>query len=561
MRYSNLFGRSQKTVPSDAQVTSHRYLYQAGFIRRFTTGRWAYLPLGMRVWEKIYQVIDEEMKNIGCQKVEVPTLHPMDIWNKTDRVEIFGDEMLVVDDHYRTTFTLGATAEVMMAELVKMFQPSYRDLPIDIYQFSKKFRDDKRPRGALLRVREFVMKDAYTFAADQEQFQQSYDLFYQAYLKIAEEMDLEVQPVLADSGAIGGAVSHEFMIESDHGDNTYLVCDQCDYAANQERADFVRQDKNPKEEVRDFEIIEQPEWVLTMEDNIKHYGEPKWRYLKNVVYRGSDGKLYIASIRGDQDVNETKLAGYLGISSVEPATEEDLEELGTKHGYVHSWGEKGATYVGDIGLTKVKNFIGGQKEEKTDSINVNYGRDFEYEHLADIVNAQDGSLCSECEQGRLKEKQGYEWGHVFNIGHVYSKPQNCTYTDKNGEEKFLWMGSYGIGLGRCMALIAETHHDENGIIWPEVVAPFKYHLVGLDLHQKKVKEFAEKVYQKLIDRGEEILFDDRLEISPGEKFADADLIGCPYRLVVSSKTLKEKKVEVKKRTEKETELVDLKSLA
>ena len=547
-------------MPSDAQVPSHKYLYQAGFIRRFTTGRWAYLPLGMRVWEKIYRVIDEEMKDIGCQKLEVPTLHPMDIWNKTDRVEIFGDEMLVVDDHYGTTFTLGATAEVMMAELVKMFQPSYRDLPIDIYQFSKKFRDDKRPRGALLRVREFVMKDAYTFAADQRQFQKSYDRFYQAYLKIAEEMDLAVQPVLADSGAIGGAVSHEFMIESDHGDNTYLVCDQCDYAANQERAEFVRGDKNPKEEIKDFEIIDQPEWVLTMEDNIKHYGEPKWRYLKNVVYRGSDGKLYIASIRGDQDVNETKLANYLEISSVEPATEKDLEELGTKHGYVHSWDEEGAIYVGDIGLTKVKNFIGGQKEAKTDSVNVNYGRDFEYEHLADIVNAQDGDICPECEQGRLKEKQGYEWGHVFNIGHVYSQPQNCTYTDKNGEEKFLWMGSYGIGLGRCMALIAETHHDKNGIIWPEIVAPFKYHLVGLDLHQEEVKEFAKKVYQDLINKGEEVLFDDRLEISPGEKFADADLIGCPYRLIVSSKTVKENKVEIKNRAEKETKLVDLKSL-
>ncbi len=560
MRYSNLFGQSQKTIPADAQVPSHKLLFQAGFVRRFTTGRWAFLPLGMRVWEKVYRIIDEEMKAIGCQKLEVPTLHPMDIWKKTDRMEAFGGEMLLVEDHYGLTFTLGATAEVMMAELVNMFQPSYRDLPINIYQFSKKFRDDKRPRGGLLRVREFMMKDAYTFAADENQFQKSYKKFYQAYLKIAEKLDLDVEPVLADSGAIGGSVSHEFMVESPHGDNTYLVCDSCDYSANQEKAEFVREQKNPDEEIKEFEIIDQPEWVLTMEDNIKHYGEPKWRYLKNVVYRGSDGKLYIASLRGDQDVNETKLARYLGIKSVQPATEEDLKKLGTKHGYVHSWGEKGAVYVGDFGLTKVKNFIGGQKEETTDSINVNYGRDFEYDHLADIVDATEGDLCGQCKKGRLHEKQGYEWGHVFNIGHVYSKPQNCTYTDKKGNEKLLWMGSYGIGIGRCMALIVETHHDKQGMIWPEIAAPFKYHLVGLDLHEDNVRQFCDGVYQKLVEAGEEVLYDDRIEISPGEKFADADLIGCPWRLVVSSRTVKENKIELKKRTESKTEFVKLSSL-
>lgn len=560
MRYTNLLGQSQKTVPADAQIPSHKLLFQAGFIRRFTTGRWAFLPLGMRVWEKIYSVIDKEMKAIQCQKLEVPVLQPIDIWNKTDRVEVFGDEMLLVDDHYGTTFTLGATAEVMMAELVKMFQPSYRDLPIDVYQFSKKFRDDKRPRGGLLRVREFVMKDAYTFAADEKQFQKSYQKFFDAYLRISDRFKLKVAPVLADSGAIGGSVSHEFMVESDHGDNTFFVCDNCDYAANQERAEFVRQEKNSDEEIKEFKIIDQPQWVLTMEDNIKHYGEPKWRYLKNVVYRGSDGKLYIASLRGDQDVNETKLARYLGIKSVKPAEEADLEELGTKHGYVHSWGEKGAVYVGDIGLTKVRNFIGGQKEEKTDSVNVNYGRDFEYEHLTDIAEAKEGSICAKCQEGKLHQKKGYEWGHVFNIGYVYSKPQNCTYTAKDGSENLLWMGSYGIGIGRCMALIVEKHHDKNGIIWPEIVAPYKYHLVGLDLHEDEVRRFSDGVYKKLTDAGEEVLYDDRKDVSPGEKFADADLIGCPYRLVVSARTIKEAKIEIKHRNSDKSKQVKLEEL-
>ncbi len=560
VKYTNLFGDTQKTIPADAVVPSHKLLYQAGFIRRFTTGRWAFLPLGMRVWEKIYRVIDNEMKAIGCQKLEVPTLHPFDIWNKTDRVEAFGEEMLLVEDHYGSTFTLGATAEVMMVELVKMFQPSYRDLPIDIYQFSKKFRDDKRPRAGLLRVREFMMKDAYTFAADEKQFQKSYERFFQAYLRIARKLDLDVTPVLADSGAIGGSVSHEFMVDSGHGDNIYLVCDNCDYAANQEKCEFEREHKNPDEKIKEFEIIDQPEWVLTMEDNLKHYNEPEWRYLKNVVYRGSDKKLYIASLRGDQDVNETKLSRYLGLDWIRPAEEEELEkELGTKHGYVHSWGED-TIYVGDYGLKMVKNFIGGQKEKTTDSVNVNYGRDFEYEHLADIVDAKAGDICPECKNGRLQENQAYEWGHVFNIGKVYSQPQDCTYTTKEGKEKLIWMGSYGIGVGRCLALIVETHHDEQGMIWPEVVAPFKYHLVGLDLDDKKVAEWADEVYHYLIEQGQEVIFDDRQDISPGEKFADADLIGCPYRLVISSKNAEDKKVEIKKRDKKNQKLIEIEDL-
>ncbi len=561
VRYTDLFGNTQKTIPSDAVVPSHKLLYQAGFIRRFSTGRWAFLPLGMRVWDKIYQVIDKKMKEIGCQKLVVPTLHPLELWKKTGRAEAFGEEMLLVEDHYGSTFALGATAEVMMTELVKMFSPSYKDLPIEIYQFSRKFRDDKRPRGGLLRVREFMMKDAYNFCADKEQFEQSYQKFYDAYLEIAEELDLKVEPVLADSGAIGGAISHEFMIEDEkHGDNTYLICDNCGYAANQEKCEFERQEKNPDEELKEFKIIDQPDWVLTMEDNVEHYGEPEWRYLKNVVYIGSDGKLYIASLRGDQDVNETKLTRYLGLDWIRPAEEEELErELGTKHGYVHSWGEE-ATYVGDYGLKMVKNFIGGQKEETTDSINVNYGRDFEYDHLADIVDASGGNLCAQCKKGHLHEKQGFEWGHTFNIGYFYSEPQEATFTTKKGQEKPLWMGSYGIGIGRTMALIAETHHDQNGLIWPEIVAPFKYHLVGLDLHDRKVNKWANEVYDYLIDQGQEVIFDDRQDVSPGEKFADADLIGCAYRIVISARNVKDKKIEIKKRNEDEQQLVDLKEL-
>ena len=555
MQYSKLFGRTTRTSPADAQLASHKLLVKGGFIRRISTGRWAFLPLGMRVWEKIYKIIDEEMRRIGCQKLVVPTLHPIEIWQATARDQAFGEEMLVVEDHHGATFALGATAEGVMVELVKMFRPSYKDLPIEVYQFSSKFRDDKRPRGGIMRVREFMMKDAYNFCATEKQFMKSYQKFYEAYLRIAKRLGLKVIPVLADSGAIGGSLSHEFQVESPLGDQTFFVCDHCGYAANLEKAEFERVPKNPQEKIKPFKIIAQPKWVTTMEDNVKHYGEPLWRYLKNVVYKDEKGRIIIASLRGDQNVNEVKLKRVLGVDALLPATEEDLKKIGTKPGYVHSWGIRGVTFVGDLGLPMVKNYIGGQKEEKTDSMNVNYGRDFEYKILADIVDAQDGDLCAKCKKGRLRMKKGFEWGHCFKIDHFYTKPQEGYYADKDGKQKLLWMGSYGIGVGRSMACIVETHHDEKGIIWPESVAPYQVHLIGVNLENRKVKKAVEDLYQKLNSVGIEVLYDDREDVSAGVKFNDADLIGIPTRLVVSEETLKKESVETKRRDGKKTRLV------
>ena len=540
-------------------MASHRLLYQAGFVRQFSTGRWGFLPLGMRVWEKIYRVIDEEMQAIGCQKLVVPTLHPIEVWQATNRDQAFGEEMLVLKDHHGAGFALGATAEGMMVELIKKFAPSYKDLPLEIYQFSLKFRDDKRPRGGVMRVREFMMKDAYNFCADEKQFMTSYQKFYDAYLRIAQKLGLKVTPVLADSGAIGGSLSHEFQLESKQGDQNYFICDQCGYAANIERAEFERPALNPKEKPKPFKIIKQPEWVCTMDDNIKHYGQPLWRYLKNVVYKSShkdsQGKFYIASIRGDQSVNEIKLKRALGIDDLIPAEDEDLAKIKTKPGYVHSWGIKGVTYIGDLGLPKVKNYIGGQKEKTTDSFNVNYGRDFKYSLLADIVDAKNGDLCAQCKKGHLKQKTGFEWGHCFKIDHFYTQPQKGFYTDKKGKSQLLWMGSYGIGIERTMACIVEQNHDSKGIVWPKSVAPFAVHLLVLEGGQKQ----ADKYYGQLEEAGIEVLYDDRADISAGEKFADADLIGIPIRLVVSAKTLRQAqdKIEYKKRGEKNIAVLSL----
>ena len=514
----------------------------------------------MRVWEKIYRVIDEEMRTIGCQKLVVPTLHPLEIWRATARDQAFGEEMLVVEDHHGAIFVLGATAEGVMVELVKMFRPSYKDLPIEIYQFSSKFRDDKRPRGGIMRVREFMMKDAYNFCADEKQFMKSYQKFYEAYLRIAKKLGLEVVPVSADSGAIGGSLSHEFQVESSEGDQTYFVCDKCGQAANIEKAEFRRTPLNKNEKVKPFKVIDQPEWVCTMEDNVKHYGEPLWRYLKNVVYKDEKGRIIIASVRGDQSVNEIKLKRALGVESLESADEKDLLKMGTKPGYVHSWGIKRVTFVGDLGLPMVKNYIGGQKKEKTDSKDVNYGRDLEYEILADIVDAKEGDFCAQCQKGKLRMKKGFEWGHCFKIDHFYTQPQEGYFTDKDGKRKLLWMGSYGIGVGRSMACIVETHHDEKGIIWPESVAPYQIYLVGLNLENIKVRRTTEELYQKLVEAGIEVLYDDREDVSAGVKFNDADLIGIPMRLVVSKGTLKKDSVELKRRDEIKAKLVKLKDI-
>lgn len=557
MLYSKLFGKTVREVPSDAQLASHKYLFKGGFIRRISTGRWAFTPLGMRVWEKIYKVIDDEMKAIGCQKLLVPTLHPIEIWKATNRDQAFGEEMLVVDDHHGARFAIGATAEGMMVELVKMFNPTYKELPIEIYQFSSKFRDDKRPRGGIMRVREFTMKDAYNFCADEKQFMDSYQKFYDAYLRIAKRFGLKVVPVMADSGAIGGSLSHEFQIESEAGDQNYFICDKCGYAANIEKAEFVREPLNSDEPEKEFQTVDQPKWVETMDDNVKHYGEPTWRYLKNVVYKDDKGKIIIASVRGDQNVNEIKLKRAVGADLLTAADDKDLEKLGTKHGYVHSWGIKGATFVGDLGLKMVKNFIGGQKEDKTDSINVNYGRDFSYDLLADIVDAQDGDTCAKCQKGKLRLKHGFEWGHCFKIDHFYTKPQEGYYTDKNGQSKLLWMGSYGIGIERTMASIVESHHDDKGILWPATVAPFSIHLIVLS-KTAKTTDFALKVYETLQKKGISVLFDDRDDAAAGVKFADADLIGIPIRLVVSEKT--DGKIEKKYRDKDKTELLTLDQL-
>ncbi len=556
MLYSKLFGKTSKTVPRGAKLTSHKLLYRGGFIRQSTAGYYYFLPLGWRVHQKIEALIRREMNRTGAQEMLSPTLHPIELWQETNRTSSVAFELMTIKSRTGAKFALGGTAEEMFVDLVRQLNLSYRDLPFNIYQFSTKFRDELRSRGGLLRVREFIMKDAYSFDRNKKEFEKEYQKMTQVYQAIFAKLGLPVLVAEADSGYIGGDYCHEFIYPTEVGEDEIFVCNNCDYRANKEKAEFVRQEKNPSEALKPFEIVNQPEWVETMSDNIKHYGQPLWRYLKNVVYKDDQGRVIIASLRGDQEVNEIKLKKVLGVNSLVPAQDEDLKNLGTRHGWVHSWGHEGVIYVGDLGLNSVRNFIGGYKEKTTDSANVNYGRDFCYEILADIVNVHDDAPCPRCQKGKLKKKLGIEVGHIFQLGYHYTKlMKGANFIDEDGKEKPFYMGCYGIGLGRTLATAVEAHHDEKGIVWPKSIAPFQAHLIVLGKNQNKAKD----IYQKLTIEGFEVLYDNRERVLAGEKFADADLIGIPVRLVVSDKT--KDKIEWKERDQEKVELLQYSEVA
>lgn len=555
MKYSKFFGKTVKEVAGDIKLVSHRLLYQAGFIRESVAGRYYFLPLGIRVRDKMVKIIEEEMNLAGAQKMITPVLHPIELWEETNRTNSVGFELMSIKDQRGSRFALGGTAEEMMVDVVRKFNISYRDLPFHIYQFSQKFRDELRARGGLLRVREFLMKDGYSFHKNEEDFEKEYKKIGEVYSRIFDRLGLKTVTIESDNGYIGGDYCHEYVVESPVGESRFLVTEDRSYAAHEEVAKFKRELINPEEEEKPLEVIEQPEWVKTMEDNVSHYGKPKSHFLKNVVYRNKmTDEIIIAVIRGDLEINPLKLGHVLKMEGLlEPASEDDLLKLGTKPGWVHSWGHE-AKYIGDLSLKTVKNFIGGQKKENTDTINVNYGRDFECDLLADI--ALPPEECVSEEGKKLIEGKGIEVGNIFQLGtHYTTKMARAEFTDQDGKTKPYYMGCYGIGVGRSMGTVVEVHHDENGIIWPKAIAPFQVHLVSI----KGVEGEAEELYQKLTSEGIEVLFDDRSE-RPGSKLKDADLIGIPLRLVISARTLAKNSVEWKERSESETELVKLDEL-
>jgi prolyl-tRNA synthetase len=552
MRQSKLFSKTVKTVSTDIKTISHKLLYQAGFIRESVAGRYYFLPLGMRVRDKVTRVIEEEMDKCGAIKIITPVLHPLELWKETARTEAVGFELMTIKDRNGSDFALGGTAEEMMVDLVRGFNLSYKDLPFNIYQFSQKFRDEMRARGGLLRVREFLMKDAYSFHAGEEDFKIEYKKMREAYDRIFTRLGLEAKAVDSDNGYIGGDYSHEFVVECDAGESRFLITNDGKYAAHEDVAKFLKEDKNSGDKEKKLEEVAAKRGK-TMEDGVKFHDLPLWQQLKDVMFVDDKENIILAIIRGDLDVNETKLKNVAKVNDLRKATEEEVRSIGSEPGFISPVGiNKKVRIIADDSLHTIKNAYGGSNKKDQDLLNINIGRDYKAEIEGDIAMAQNGFLSPEGKE--LKESKGIEVGNIFQLGYYYSQKMNAKFTDKDGQEKFYYMGCYGIGVDRTIATIIEKHHDDKGMIWPDVIAPFRVHLLSLNQNEE-----AEKIYKILVDAGIEVLFDDR-ENSAGEKFSDADLIGIPFRVIVSGKTLKENCVEVKRRDGEKAELVPLDEL-
>jgi prolyl-tRNA synthetase len=552
MKYSKLFGRTVKTVSQDLKLASNKYLYQAGFIRESVAGRYYYLPLGMIIRDKVVKIIEEEMDKSGAQKILAPVLHPLELWKKTNRTESVSFELMKVKDRNGSEFALGGTAEEMMVDLAQKFNISYNDLPFHIYQFSTKFRDELRARGGLLRLREFLMKDGYSFHADEKDFKKEYEKMQKVYKNIFKRLGLETLMVESDNGYIGGEYCHEFIVESEAGESRFLYTKDGKYAAHEDVAKFLKEKKNTDEKEKKLTEVKAPRGN-TMEDGVKFHKLPLWQQIKDVMFVDEKGRFILAIIRGDLNVNETKLKNITKAVELRHATDEEIRELGSEPGFISPVGiSKKVLVVADDSLKNIKNAYGGSNKKNIDLLNININRDYKYNLEGDIALAEEGF---KNEQGqKLLVGKGIEVGNIFQLGYHYSEKMKAFFTDKDGKEKMYYMGCYGIGIDRTIATIVEKYYDDNGIIWPEAVAPFKAHLIALG-KDEKIYEQAEEIYEKLLKSGVEVLYDDRVSVMAGEKFADADLIGLPLRIVISEKSLKAGGLEVKRRDSKKSEII------
>ncbi len=554
MKASHLFYPTLREVPSEAEIVSHQLLLRAGFIRRNTAGVYTYLPLARRVLRKIQDIVREEMDRAGGQEIIMPIIQPREIWDKSGRWSLYGDEMFKLGDRHKREFALGPTHEELVTALVDGEVHSYKDLPLLLYQIQNKYRDEIRPRFGLMRGREFIMKDLYSFDVDEAGLDLSYQKMHDAYQRIYNRLKLDYRVVLADSGAIGGNESHEFMVLAASGESEIVYCPLCDYAANVEKAEcFPEQTSLDVSESRPLTKVHTP-GQRTINDIVDFLGIPKTEQVKTLMYF-ADGELIAALVRGDRELNEIKLKNILPASEMFMADENTVKEIcGAGFGSLGPVGMKIKVYV-DLEVAAMKNFACGANEDDYHYTNVNVGRDFTAKAVVDLRNAVAGDKCPGCE-GRLQIMRGIEVGHIFKLGTRYSEAMQAAFLDARGQEQQFVMGCYGIGISRTMAAAVEQNYDENGIIWPLPIAPYQVIIVPVNFNQAVQKDLAEKIYQELTDLGIEVLLDDRDERA-GVKFKDADLIGIPLRITIGPKALQENKVEMKKRWEKESFLVNI----
>ena len=556
MRFSKLFGKTSRQTPAEAESISHQLLLRAGMIAQTASGIYSYLPLGWRVLKKIEQIIREEINKTGGQELMLPVLQPFQLWQQSGRYISFGESLFTLKDRKEHDLVLGPTHEEVITELVHRYVQSYRDLPLLLYQIQTKFRDELRPRGGLLRVREFNMKDLYSFDIAEAELDENYKKMTQAYKDIYARLDLPVLMVEADSGAIGGKESHEFMVITDSGEDEIIYCSSCGYTANTEKAQFAKTGINDGD-MLPLEEISTP-GTKTIEEVASFIGVSANQTLKAVFY-SADGEFIFVVIRGDLEVNETKLRNALKCSELRLATESEVNAAGIVAGFASPAGVKDIRVIADDSLTQSSNFIVGANKEGYHFRNANYPRDFQVDLITDIALAYAGYNCPKC-GNKLSSARGIEVGHIFKLGTFLSEKLGAISLNSEGILQPIIMGCYGIGLGRLLAAIIEQSHDDKGIIWPLSAAPYQAHLCSLCMDNSAIASASEDVYQKLEEEGIEILYDDRNE-STGVKFNDADLLGIPLRLTLSPRTLKKQSIEIKWRAEKEFQLLPLDNIA
>lgn len=564
MRMSCLFSQTLRDTPSEAEIPSHQLLLRAGFIRQLATGIFSYLPLARRSLSKIENIMRQEMNAIGGQEITMPVVAPAEIWQETGRWYQIGSEMGRFKDKNGRDMVLSMTHEEVVADLVRKEIHSYRQLPQLIYHIQTKWRDDPRPRGGLIRVREFTMKDSYSLDADWEGLDTQYRAHYQAYFNIYRRCGLPAIAVRSDVGMMGGQLAHEFMYLTPIGEDTLILCDQCGYAANRQIARFAKPSPIDEPE-KTVQKISTP-GTKTIEDLSNFLGIPQSTTAKAVfliatiaeVQEHMERFIFVV-VRGDMEVNETKLTNALQAQEIRPASEAEIKAVGAVPGYASPVGLHDVTVIVDDLIPQSKNLVSGANQEGYHLLNVNYGRDYQAHIVTDIVAARDGDGCPVC-GSPLKTMRGVEVGNIFKLGTRYSQSMGCYYLGQDGQAYPVVMGSYGIGSGRLLACIAEEHHNEQGLIWPVTVAPYQVHLVGLSGRARQennpTEETATRLYQELQAAGIEVLYDDREE-SPGVKFNDADLIGIPIRLTVGERGLSQGGIEYKPRDQKEKTIVPL----
>jgi prolyl-tRNA synthetase len=545
MRMSRYLLNTLKEVPREAETLSHQLMLRSCMIKKIAAGIYTYMPIGYRVIRKIEAIIREELNRENCIELLMPAVQPAELWKESMRWDFYGKELLRFKDRKGADFCMGPTHEEIITDVVRRELKSYRQLPLNLYQIQTKFRDEIRPRYGLMRGREFIMKDAYSFDVDDNASEKSYWSMYHAYARIFHRCGLKFRAVEADSGAIGGSFTHEFHVLADTGEDTVLSCSHCEYTANIEKAECRQPDPIEHGSLEKMEKKETP-GKKSVEEVAEFLSVKPEKLIKTMIFSTQDGTSVAVLVRGDHEVNEVKVRNFLGLNAMELADEDLIQaSTGGPSGYSGPVGLN-IRILADAAIKEMENAVTGANEKDMHWVNVNPGRDFVVGEYGDFRLAEKGERCPRCEEGEYEQFKGIEVGQVFRLGEKYSKSMNCSFLDENGKDKPAVMGCYGIGVGRTAAAAIEQNNDENGIVWPVNIAPFDVMLLNLDIQDNSVNEAAERLYDDLRSKGLEVLYDER-DVRAGFKFKDADLIGLPIQVIVGKRGLNEGLAEVKVR--------------